>query len=153
MGDASASHALGQPSCVGLAMRSMCRPRNRINFYPAAPFRLATMLNAWIITERKDGANLAVGTLAKRTWSRTCDPPTLPARGKMSVCVTDGRRPIQADAILSGGLSMFLRRPVNSDSSQPSCRRLRFGFNAHEMTIGPHVIRGMSAQRRSRPWQ
>ncbi len=125
MGDASASHALGQPSCVGLAMRSMCRPRNRINFYPAAPFRLATMLKARIITERKDGANLSVGTLAKRTWSRTSDPPTPPVRGKMSACVTDGRRPIQADAIFFVGLSIFLRRPVISDSSHqsmPNCK-------------------------------
>ncbi len=88
--------------------------------------------------------NLPVGTLAKRTWSRTCDPPTLPVLGKMSACVTDGRRPIQADAVFFGGPSMFLRRSVISDSSQPSCRRLRFGFFSHEMTVGPHVIWGMS---------
>ncbi len=40
----------------------------------------------------------------------------------------------------------LLRRPVKSDSSQPSCRHLRFGLNAHEMTAGPHVIRGMSGE-------
>ncbi len=78
-------------------MRSMCRARNRVNFYPAAPFRLATMLNAWIITERWDGANLSAGTLAKRSWNHTSDPPTLPIRGvgfalsgangKVSYCV------------------------------------------------------------------
>ncbi len=39
------------------------------------------------------------------------------------------------------GLSIFIRRSVNSDSSQPSCRRVRFGFFSHEMTFGPHVIR------------
>jgi hypothetical protein len=38
------------------------------------------MLNAWIITERWDGANLSAGTLAKRPWSHTSDPPTLPIR-------------------------------------------------------------------------
>ncbi len=43
-------------------------------------------------------------------------------------------------AVFFRRLSIFLRRPVNSDSSRPSCRRLRFGFNAHEMTVGPHVI-------------
>jgi hypothetical protein len=53
--------------------------------------------------------NLSVGTLAKLTWSRTCDPPTLPVWGKMSACVTDGRRPIQADAVFFGALSMFLQ--------------------------------------------
>ena len=40
----------------------------------------------------------------------------------------------------------LLRRPVNPDSSQPSCRRIRFGRNAHEMAIGPHVVRGMSVE-------
>ena len=54
-------------SWVGLEMRTMCRARDRINLYPAAPFRLATMLYAWIITERWDGANLCNGTFAKRT--------------------------------------------------------------------------------------
>ena len=43
------------------------------------------------------------------------------------------------------GLSILIRRSVNSDSSQPSCRCVRFGFFSHEMTVGPHVIRGMSA--------
>ncbi len=33
-------------------MRSMCRARDRINLYPAAPIRLATMLRAWTITEQ-----------------------------------------------------------------------------------------------------
>jgi hypothetical protein len=79
-------------------MMTMYRARDRINLYPAAPIRLATMLNAWIITERWDGANLFVGTLAKQTWSRTSDPPTLSVRrtlkpfypllmGKVSYCV------------------------------------------------------------------
>ncbi len=54
-------------SWTGLEMRSMCRARDRINLYPAAPFQLATMLNAWIITERWDGANLWGCTLAKRS--------------------------------------------------------------------------------------
>ncbi len=84
------------------------------------------------------------------TLKRTSDPPTLPVRGKMSARVTDGRRSIQADAIFFGGLSIFLRRPVNSDSSQPSGRRVRFGFFSHEMTVGPHVIRGMSADAKNR---
>jgi hypothetical protein len=35
----------------------------------------------------------------------------------MSASVTDGRRPIQADAIFFGGLSIFLRRPVNFSSA------------------------------------
>ena len=80
MGGASAFHAPGRPWCVVrvFAMRSMCRARDRINSYPAAPFRPATMLNAWIITERRDGAHLSSGTLAKRTWSHRSDPPTLP---------------------------------------------------------------------------
>jgi hypothetical protein len=41
------------------------------------------MLNAWIITERWDGANLLAGTFAKRTWSHTSDPPTLPVQGAL----------------------------------------------------------------------
>jgi hypothetical protein len=40
---------------------------DRINLYPAAPIRLATMLRAWTIAKRWDGANLLDGTLAKRT--------------------------------------------------------------------------------------
>ncbi len=55
---------------------------DRINLYPAAPFRLATMLCAWTIALRWDGANLFVGTLAKRTWSHTSDPLALPAQGR-----------------------------------------------------------------------
>ena len=42
---------------------------------------------------------------------------------------------------------MFLCRPVNSDSYQPPCRRLWFGLNTNEMTVSPHVIRGMSGYR------
>ena len=53
-------------------------------------------------------------------------------------------------AVFFSGLSIFLRRSVNSDSSQPSCRRVRFGFFSHEMTVGPHVIRGMSADAKNR---
>jgi hypothetical protein len=40
---------------------------DRINLYPAAPIRLATMLRAWTIVERWDGANLLDGIFAKRT--------------------------------------------------------------------------------------
>ncbi len=34
-------------------MSSMFRASNRINLYPAAPIRLATMLRAWTITEKE----------------------------------------------------------------------------------------------------
>ncbi len=50
----------------------------RINLYPAAPIRLATMLHTWTISRRWDGANLSYGTLAKRTHSHSSDPPTCP---------------------------------------------------------------------------
>ncbi len=40
---------------AGLAMSSMFRASDRINLYPAAPIRLATMLHAWIITEQGMG--------------------------------------------------------------------------------------------------
>ena len=40
---------------AGLAMSSMSRASDRINLYPAAPIRLATMLRAWTITERGMG--------------------------------------------------------------------------------------------------
>ena len=53
-------------------------------------------------------------------------------------------------AVFFSGLSIFFRRSVNSDSSRPSCRRLRFGFFSHEMTVSPHVIRGMSADAKNR---
>jgi hypothetical protein len=50
---------------------------DRINLYPAAPFRLATMLNAWIITERWDGANLSSGPIPP--WPAGPRPrPTVP---------------------------------------------------------------------------
>ncbi len=45
-------------ACVpraGLAMSSMSRASDRINLYPAAPIRLATMLRAWTITEQRMG--------------------------------------------------------------------------------------------------
>jgi len=51
--------------------------------------------------------------------------------------------------VFFGGLVIFLRRPVNSDSSGPSCQPIRFGLNTHEMTVGPNVIRGMSDTMRS----
>ncbi len=51
---------------------------------------------------------------------------------------------VDCDPSLEFSSRGLLRRPVNSDSSQPSCRRIRFGFNAHEMAVGPHVIRRMS---------
>ena len=54
---------------------------DRINLYPAAPIRLATMLNAWTIAWL-DGANLLTGTLAKQTSSHTSDPPTLLVAGR-----------------------------------------------------------------------
>jgi hypothetical protein len=40
---------------AGLAMISMFRANDRINLYPAAPIRLATMLNTWTITKRGMG--------------------------------------------------------------------------------------------------
>ena len=40
---------------------------DRINLYPAAPIRLATMLRTWTIVQRWDGANLLDGIFAKRT--------------------------------------------------------------------------------------
>ncbi len=40
---------------AGLAMSSMSRANNRINLYPAAPIRLATMLRTWTITEQGMG--------------------------------------------------------------------------------------------------
>jgi len=55
---------------------------DRINLYPAAPIRLATMLNAWTIALRWDGANLYNGALTKRTLSHTSDPPTPPDQGR-----------------------------------------------------------------------
>ena len=58
MGDVSASRAVGQALCVGLATGSMRGSRNRVNFYPAAPFRLATLLTAWIITEHFGQADM-----------------------------------------------------------------------------------------------
>ena len=45
---------------AGLAMSSMFRANDRINLYPAAPIRLATMLRAWTITKR--GMGLIFGT-------------------------------------------------------------------------------------------
>ncbi len=51
---------------------------DRINLYPAAPIRLATMLYARTIALRRDGANLGDGTLANRKSSHTSDPPTRP---------------------------------------------------------------------------
>ena len=44
---------------------------------------------------------------------------------------------------LFGGLAIFVQRPVNSDSSRLSCRRVRSGSFSHEMTVGPDVIREM----------
>ena len=44
--------------------------------------------------------------------------------------------------VFFGGLAIFFPRPVNSGSSLPSCRRVRFGLFSHETTVGPHVIRG-----------
>ena len=32
---------------------------------------------------------------------------------------------------------------VSFDSSPPSCQRVRFGCNAHEITVVPHIIRRM----------
>jgi hypothetical protein len=40
---------------AGLAMSSMFRANDRINLYPAAPIRLATMLRTWTITKRRMG--------------------------------------------------------------------------------------------------
>ncbi len=51
---------------------------DRIDLYPAAPIRLATMLHAWIISRRWDGTNLWDGAFAKRTFSHTSNPPTCP---------------------------------------------------------------------------
>ncbi len=45
---------------AGLAMSSMFRANDRINLYPAAPIRLATMLHTWTITEQ--GMGLIFGT-------------------------------------------------------------------------------------------
>ncbi len=57
---------------------------DRINLYPAAPFRLATMLRAWTISRGWDGANLLDGVFAKRTLSHTSDPSTRPALEALS---------------------------------------------------------------------
>jgi hypothetical protein len=43
---------------AGLAMSSVFRANDRINLYPAAPIRLATMLHTWTITKRGMGLNL-----------------------------------------------------------------------------------------------
>ena len=45
---------------AGLAMSSVFRANDRINLYPAAPIRLATMLHTWTITKR--GMGLIFGT-------------------------------------------------------------------------------------------
>jgi len=39
----------------GLAMSSVLRANDRINLYPAAPIRLATMLHTWTIADRGMG--------------------------------------------------------------------------------------------------
>jgi hypothetical protein len=57
---------------------------DRITLYPAAPFRLATMLRAWIISCWWDGANLLDGVCAKETLSHTSDPSTRPALEALS---------------------------------------------------------------------
>ena len=51
----------GSGLCAGLAMASTVRASDRINLYPAAPIRLATMLHTWTIVQRWDGANLLDG--------------------------------------------------------------------------------------------
>jgi len=42
-------------SRAGLAMSSVFRANDRINLYPAAPIRLATMLHTWTIGEQGMG--------------------------------------------------------------------------------------------------
>jgi hypothetical protein len=54
----------GSELSAGLAMDSTVRANDRINLYPAAPIRLATMLRTWTITGQ--GMGLIFG------W--TCEP-------------------------------------------------------------------------------
>ena len=70
----SMSWALSVVCRSGDEVRGTCD--DRIDLYPAAPIRLATMLYARTIALRRDGANLGDGTLAIRTSSHTSDPPT-----------------------------------------------------------------------------
>ena len=58
---------------AGLAMSSMFRASDRINLYPAAPIRLATMLRAWTITEQGMGL---ISTSAPSPSGRTVTHPT-----------------------------------------------------------------------------
>jgi hypothetical protein len=58
---------------------------DRINLYPAAPFRLATLLNAWMIA-REDGAHLSDGRLAVPICDADVQPHIRPAqRARRSV--------------------------------------------------------------------
>ena len=54
-------------------MSSMSRTSDRINLYPAAPIRLATMLRAWTITEQGMGL---IFTSAPSPNGRTVTHPT-----------------------------------------------------------------------------
>ena len=53
-------------------------------------------------------------------------------------------------AVFFSGLSVFIRRSVNSHSCQTSFRRVRFGFFSHEMTVGPPCHPGDVGQYRNR---
>ncbi len=61
---------------AGLAMSSVFRANDRINLYPAAPIRLATMLHTWTITKRGMGLIFRTAAFAKPTCSHTSNPPT-----------------------------------------------------------------------------
>jgi hypothetical protein len=58
-------------------MTSMFRARERINLDPAAPIRLATMLNAWIIAEMGWG-NLSGGTFGQADMEPHIRPTNAP---------------------------------------------------------------------------
>ena len=55
---------------------------------------------------------------------------------------------VDCDRSLEYSSRGLLRRPVSSDSCNLSCRRPRYRLNAHEMAVGPLVIRGSFGYRR-----
>ncbi len=60
----------------------MFRASDRINLYPAAPIRLATMLRTWIITEQ--GMGLIYGTAPSPSGSTVTHPTRQPASPLMN---------------------------------------------------------------------
>ena len=67
----------GSEACAGLAMFSMVRAGDRINLYPAAPIRLATMVRTWTITTR--GMGLIFWTASSPNGPAVTHPTRQPA--------------------------------------------------------------------------